>query len=677
MMRLKVRVRMRFGIYHRCAARAAARSLLLGALACSGAAWAAPRDAGEILSEVWLVVDGPRDVAVAAEVGLTVAEGHRKRDDGRFEQRILASRRALEALEGRGYTWRVERADHRRGPPRAGYHNPVEGDLLLVELAANAPRAGRVQLGESRQGRPINALWVGQPPDAGAPTWRVLGAHHGDEWSSFEVVLDLAQTLAEGDGVDPAITTLLDRSTVWVVPFVNPDGVMAGSRYNAGDVDLNRNYGFEWSAEEFRSGDYPFSEPETRAVRTHALYGAPQGSLSAHSGASNIGYVWNWTTTPTSEEEHLEALGERYADACTAPGFWVTNGADWYTTRGDTNDWSYGRYGGMDYTLEVTWIKAPSADDIPEFVAWHRDAVLAFLTAPINLSGVVSDAATGSPLEARITLARDDDIVAFHAHPVTGTFHRIAEQGEVTLRIEANGYAPATVLVDVGGPGSTTVAVPLTATALANEAPEPRRIQYAPVDVRLPGASDAGEARLTRPAHPEVRYPVVDGWVEVDPADLAPGPWTVVLDDGTTWPRALFVSDPGPARVEDTALSGDTLILEGEGFAPGTRAWALWGTHRPLVPIPVLEQDPDELVMDLSGLPVAENVDLLVVSNGTQLAILDIRVDPRVDTGLPPDTGVRDAILERGGCGCGGALPYGAPSLLLLFPLVIRRRRTR
>ncbi|MBW2255195.1 MAG: succinylglutamate desuccinylase/aspartoacylase family protein [Deltaproteobacteria bacterium] len=666
---------MRIGIYHRCAAGVAARSLLLGVLACSGAAWAAPRDAGEILSEVWLVVDGPREVAAAAELGLTVAEGRRKREDGRFEQRILASARALDALEARGYTWRVERADHRRGPPRAGYHTPIEGDLLLIDLAATAPRAGRVQLGLSRQGRPITGLWVGQPPDAGAPTWRVLGAHHGDEWSSFEVALDLAQTLAEGDGVDPTITTLLDESTVWVVPFVNPDGVMAGSRYNTADVDLNRNYDFEWSAEEYRSGDGPFSEPETRAVRTHALYGAPLASLSVHSGATNIGYVWNWTTAPTAEEDHLEALAERYADACTSPGFWVTNGADWYLTRGDTNDWSYGRYGGMDYTLEVTWSKAPSADNIPEFVAWHREATLAFLTAPVNLSGTVTDAATGAPLEARVTLERDG--VVFYAHPVAGTFHRVAREGPATLRIEAEGYAPANVPVDIGGPGSDALAVGLEAIALASETPEPRRVQYAPVEVDLPGADGATEALLTRPLLPEVRYPVVDGLVQVDPTDLAPGPWTIVLDDGTTWPRALFVSDPGPAHVDDTLLSGDTLRLTGDGFAAGTRAWALWGTQRPLVPVPMVDQGPEELVMDLSGLPVAENVDLLVLSNGTQLAILDIRVEPRVDTGLPPDTGVRDGpTLERGGCGCAGVPLVGASSLLLLLPLVLRRRQT-
>jgi len=64
---------MRFGIYHRYTARAVALSLLLGVLAFSGPVRAAPRDAGEILSEAWLVVDDPRDVAAAAEVGLTVA----------------------------------------------------------------------------------------------------------------------------------------------------------------------------------------------------------------------------------------------------------------------------------------------------------------------------------------------------------------------------------------------------------------------------------------------------------------------------------------------------------------------------------------------------------------------------------------------------------------------------
>src|SRR5690606_35258620 len=191
----------------------------------------------------------------------------------------------------------------------------------------------------------IEGLWLGQPPGSGAPVARVLGAHHGDEWSSFEVALAIAEALVDGDGTDPVVTEWLDHATAWIVPYVNPDGVEAGVRYNARGVDLNRNYDYEWSAVEHASGMAPFSEPEPRAIRDTFHYAPPMLGLSLHAGAVNIGYVWNHTTSLPPEAPLLEELAWTYADVTTASGFWVTNGAAWYVTRGDTNDWSYGRQG--------------------------------------------------------------------------------------------------------------------------------------------------------------------------------------------------------------------------------------------------------------------------------------------------------------------------------------------
>ncbi len=67
----------------------------------------------------------------------------------------------------------------------------------------------------------------------------------------------------------PAVRGLLEADIgadieVWLVPVANPDGSAAGQRCNADAVDLNRNFPWEWRAED--GGPAPSSEPETQAL---------------------------------------------------------------------------------------------------------------------------------------------------------------------------------------------------------------------------------------------------------------------------------------------------------------------------------------------------------------------------------------------------------------------------
>jgi protein MpaA len=87
------------------------------------------------------------------------------------------------------------------------------------------------QFGESVQGIPLVAWW----PTA-APTRVVWAAIHGEEAVTLQL---LHQALRQIHA---------DDSCAVVVPVVNPDGVLAGTRQNARGVDLNRNFpGENWS----------------------------------------------------------------------------------------------------------------------------------------------------------------------------------------------------------------------------------------------------------------------------------------------------------------------------------------------------------------------------------------------------------------------------------------------
>ena len=118
-----------------------------------------------------------------------------------------------------------------------------------------------VTIGTTVLGRPIEAHHFVPPSYAKPRDPAVLfGAIHGDEQVT---ALQLERL----------ITDLLERPPgrdTWIVPCLNMDGALAGTKNNARDVDLNRNFAAaNWVAEHkagYHPGAIPESEPETRAL---------------------------------------------------------------------------------------------------------------------------------------------------------------------------------------------------------------------------------------------------------------------------------------------------------------------------------------------------------------------------------------------------------------------------
>ena len=500
---------------------------------------------------------------------------------------------------------------------------------------------------------------MGQPPGSGAPVYRILGGHHGDEWSSFEVPLAVAETLAAGDQSVPEITAILDRATVWIAPYINPDGVIDGSRYNATFVDVNRNYDFMWNAMEFAPGDYAFSEPESQAVRANSHYDLPFAGLSYHSGATNIGYVWNYTVNPAPDRDRLIEVAAGYRDATGDPAFWVTNGADWYITSGDTNDWSYGRYGVLDFTVEVTEEKSPPPSEIANYVPGHVDAAIAFLSREPQLSGVVVDDTTGRPIMAHIAL--DSPAAPFFTDPIAGAFHRWVDDGPVELSVSAAGYETTTATVIAPADG---LEIRLTSANLRGDS-----FWGAPIleESTLPFDGDSTlPVELTRPGSDPVLVLPQRGELFIDPDRLARGAWTVQIGQ-QTWVRGLIIADELLASVQ---LDQDTLILDGR-FDAGSRVWSLDGVDRALRPLEVVQESGQTLVVDAAGVPTSGRVDVMVLSGGRHSAFTDIH-DIEVDLLTIED----DVIIGLPvGCACAtgtGHLGLHLLSVLVLIP--IRRR---
>ena len=121
------------------------------------------------------------------------------------------------------------------------------------------------------------------------PALFYTGTIHAREWIGIELSLSFAKHILEHIDYDPQLNTLLDTTTLYMVPCANPDGFeysrnhfsfwRKNRRRNSDGsfgVDLNRNFDIGFSpnkdmSSNVYSGPHAFSEPETSALRDFAL----------------------------------------------------------------------------------------------------------------------------------------------------------------------------------------------------------------------------------------------------------------------------------------------------------------------------------------------------------------------------------------------------------------------
>jgi predicted deacylase len=152
--------------------------------------------------------------------------------------------------------------------------NVEPGDLLVVTppaLQTITPTAWieKTTLGRSVTNREIPMTVIGNGTEMAVV---IVGALDGTQTSTRDLVSAMTNYF------DSRPQKVPGHVTVYLVPSINPDGVAAGDRYNANDVDINRNWETaDWTQDPGEpgypegkpdaGGSRPFSEPETRALR--------------------------------------------------------------------------------------------------------------------------------------------------------------------------------------------------------------------------------------------------------------------------------------------------------------------------------------------------------------------------------------------------------------------------
>jgi carboxypeptidase T len=360
------------------------RELVVASLVLLATAWPHDPTGADPRVAIRVACDRPAACELARAIALDVWSEHHGPG---LPLDVVVARGALATLEHAGITWQVLVADIdavaaaeavRLAEPAAAQPADWFGEFrdyraiatYLQTLADQHPdRASLAAIGGSVEGRPLWALRVGTP---GGTRMLIDGTLHAREWIAAMVATCIADRLVR-DADAPAIRALLDRTELWIVPVVNPDGYQyswSDDRYwrkNRRDrhgVDLNRNFSVAWGgsgssrserSETYR-GAYAFSEPETAALRDLVKREGIELHIDLHAYGQLVLYPWSHTASHARDRDRFRAMGDRIASAMFAEHekrYTLSSGAELYPASGTMTDWMYGEAEATSFTIEL------------------------------------------------------------------------------------------------------------------------------------------------------------------------------------------------------------------------------------------------------------------------------------------------------------------------------------
>lgn len=232
--------------------------------------------------------------------------------------------------------------------------------ITPVSMPTPIPFGHKTSIGRSVQQRPIDSYQFRRGP---LTVIFVGGIHGGYEWNSTLLMYELMDYLhAHPNILPPAIT-------LHIIPAANPDGIYrivghnnrftAGDisgdifpgRFNANDVDLNRNWDCDWQPtavwrnQSVSAGEYPFSEPENQYLRDFIEAQKPLVVIFYHSVFEAVFTAGCPETFPPSRE-----LAEVYGQAANYP---VYDQFPAYPISGDAGDY-LAKVGIPAFTVELS-----------------------------------------------------------------------------------------------------------------------------------------------------------------------------------------------------------------------------------------------------------------------------------------------------------------------------------
>jgi len=273
-------------------------------------------------------------------------------------------------------------------------------------------------------------------------------------------MLRLIDHLLNNYGSDDKITILLNNMEIWINPLANPDGTYAGgnesvccaTRYNANNVDLNRNY------PDPQDGPHPDGNAwQKETLEFMELADSVQFVMAAnfHGGAEVFNYPWDTWAQLHADDDWWQLVGREWADTvhANAPsGYFtlmdngVTNGYEWYEVNGGRQDYMNYYHHCREITLEISDIKLLPENLLPEYWEYNYRSFINYMTQGLyGISGTVTDSESGLPVKATITINDHDNNGSWVlSDSITGDYFRPVMQGTYSITYSAPKYASQT-----------------------------------------------------------------------------------------------------------------------------------------------------------------------------------------------------------------------------------------
>lgn len=259
------------------------------------------------------------------------------------------------------------------------YTHYDEMTKLLQGLQSRYPTLAKLHsVGKSGEGRHLWALQISDHvhyEEPGEPWFKYVGNMHGNEAVGREMLLRLAEHLLVNYEVDARVKRLIDHTSIFLMPSMNPDGFEASSegdcdgidgRGNANHCDLNRNFPDQFEKRDddkdtkdeddaglLEAHDCRSLQPETKALMKWIMLNPFVLSANLHGGSIVANYPFddtpdhrgNGITSSTPDEAVFKQVAEAYSKVhptmhqqtvCGSEHFkkGITNGNEWYEVVG-------------------------------------------------------------------------------------------------------------------------------------------------------------------------------------------------------------------------------------------------------------------------------------------------------------------------------------------------------
>lgn len=326
-----------------------------------------------------------------------------------------------------------------------GYYTFNQIKNIADSLATHFPDiCKKVVFGFTPQFKELAALKISDHVNVDENEAEIMfdGGIHGNEVGASQNVIKFARDLCLSYGSDPQITELVNNREIWLYYCVNPFGRDYMTRENGNGVDINRDFGYMWGGEGGSVG--PFSQPETRALRDCMRSNQFVSYTNYHSGIETISYPWSYRYSPTPDKTNFESLAQVYVNNSGYNSLPYGQGSQiMYLIQGSSKDYSYGSLGSMGWSLEISLDKQPLGSQIQYYYNINKPAMLALIQhAGYGIQGVVTDAITGFPIEASVSV---DACYPVFTDGDAGDYHKYLVPGTYTIKVIANGYQSKTL----------------------------------------------------------------------------------------------------------------------------------------------------------------------------------------------------------------------------------------